>query len=63
LQRWIGKIGGNNESFELWHNAFERRYIWAAQELAYYLNGIGGGMGGVADYYNSYVYQTIEAGR
>lgn len=60
LKRWIGKIGQNNESFELWHDAFERGYVWAAQELAYYyMNGIGGGMGGVADDYNAYVYQTI----
>jgi len=60
LQRLIGKIGRNNESFELWHDAFERGYVWAAQELvSYYINGIGGGMGGVADNYSAYVYQTI----
>ena len=60
LQRLIGKIGRNNESFELWHDAFSRGYIWAAQELAYYyLNGIGADMGGVPDYFNAYVYQSI----
>lgn len=60
LQRWIRNIGRNNDSFELWHDAFERGYVWAAQELAYYyLNGIGGGMGGKPDSFHAYVYQTI----